>query len=238
MAETQKEPQKERGKTKRYYRNRERVVDVAVELFSRNGYASTGVQDIGDAAGLARGALYYYIGSKEALLAEIHDRVLDPLLSEATTIVDMDLRFETRLRLVSESLLWQIINRYENVWVFLHEYRHLQGDYREQFREKRQRFEACIRSILQAGADEGALRVSDIELTMLAFLNLHNYTYQWLARREGMGEEELSRFYCQIFFNGILSEPIDQAANIKELNSARAVLREMREGRSGAQQTA
>lgn len=122
--------------------------------------------------------------------------------------------------------------------MFLHEYRHLLGDYREQFREKRQRFEACIRSILQAGADQGALRVSDIELTMLAFLNLHNYTYQWLARREGMGEEELSRFYCRIFFNGILSEPIDQAANIKELNSARAVLREMRESRSGAQQSA
>lgn len=229
---------KERGKTARYYRNRERVVDVAVDLFCKYGYASTGVQDIGDAAGLARGALYYYIGSKEVLLAEIHDRVLDPLLVEATAIVDMDLRFETRLRLISESLLWQIINRYENVWVFLHEYRHLQGEYREQFREKRERFEACIRTILQAGADEGALRVVDIELTMLAFLNLHNYTYQWLAGREALGEQELSRFYCQIFFNGILNEPIDQSADKKEIDRARAVLRELREGDAEARRPA
>lgn len=42
----------ERAKTARYYRKREQVVDVAVELFSKNGYASTGVADIGTAAGL------------------------------------------------------------------------------------------------------------------------------------------------------------------------------------------
>jgi AcrR family transcriptional regulator len=125
---------RERGKTQRYHRKREHVVDVAVELFSRNGYASTGVADIGEAAGLARGALYYYIGSKEALLAEIHDRVLDPLLTEAAAIAELDLSFHSRLRLMSESLLWQIINRHDHVWVFLHEYRHLEGEYRTLFR--------------------------------------------------------------------------------------------------------
>ena len=229
VAATQEQPRKTRGKTARYHRNRERVVDTAVELFSKYGYASTGVQDIGDAAGLARGALYYYIGSKEALLAEIHDRVLDPLLVEATAIVETDARFDVRLRLISESLLWQIINRSENVWVFLHEYRHLQGEFREQFREKRRRFEGCIRAILQAGADAGALRVSDMELTMLAFLNLHNYTYQWLAGHEALGVESLSRFYCQIFFNGILNEPIDQVTEQKELEQGRAMLRKLRE---------
>jgi AcrR family transcriptional regulator len=225
------------GKTARYYRNRERVVDVAVELFSKYGYASTGVADIGDAAGVARGALYYYIGSKEALLAEIHDRVIDPLLSEALVIVGLDLRFESRLRLISESLLWQIVNRQDNVWVFLHEYRHLQGEYRVQFREKRQQFEACIRTILQAGTDDNALRVADANLITLAFLNLHNYTYQWLPDRADLGVEELSSFYCQIFFNGILAEAIDQSAAEEDLEHGRSVLRALREAnpsRNGA----
>src|SRR5690242_2386296 len=108
----------ERGKTAKYYRKREQVVDVAVELFSRNGYASTGVADIGAAAGLARGALYYYIGSKEALLAEIHDRVMDPLLAEASAIAEADIGFQARLRLLSESLLRQIVHRQHHVWVF------------------------------------------------------------------------------------------------------------------------
>lgn len=219
-----KTPRQERAKTARYYRKREQVVDVAVELFSKNGYASTGVADIGEAAGLARGALYYYIGSKDALLAEIHDRVLDPLLVEASAIVRLDISFQARLRLLSESLLRQIVHRQDHVWVFLHEYHQLQGEYRIRFRTKRQRFESQIRSVLADGHSQGKLRVQDLELAMLAYLNLHNYTYQWVSRRADLKVEELARFYCEIFLNGILTEPLDLAAAEAELEYGRSVL--------------
>jgi AcrR family transcriptional regulator len=225
----------ERGKTKRYHRMREQVVDVAVELFSKNGYASTGVADIGEAAGLARGALYYYIGSKEALLAEIHDRVMDPLLTEADAIVALGLSFPLRLRLLSESLLWQIVNRQDHVWVFLHEYRQLQGEYRELFRDKRHRFEANIRDALTEGHRQGLLQVDDLELATLAFLNLHNYTYQWVATRRDLRVEELARFYCEIFFNGVLAEHVDQAAAEPDLEHGRSVLAALRDAASDVQ---
>jgi AcrR family transcriptional regulator len=221
--------QQERGKTKRYYRMRDSVIDVAAELFSKHGYASTGVAEIGDAAGLARGALYYYIGSKEELLAEIHDRVMDPLLSEASMIVGLEMSFTARLRLLSESLLWQIINRHDHVWVFLHEYRQLQGEYRDRFRSKRRRFEEYIRGVLAEGQLQGIVRVKDMDLTTLAFLNLHNYTYQWIAGHEALGVVELSRFYCEIFLNGIVTEPVNQAAAEPELERGRAALRKLRD---------
>src|SRR5690349_83599 len=197
----------ERAKTKRYHDKRERVIDVVVELFSKNGYASTGMTEICDATGLARGALYYYIGSKEALLAEIHDRVMDPLLGEAAAIVELGLGFEARLRLLSESLLWQIVHRHDHVWVFLHEYHQLQGEYRELFRDKRRRFEEHIHGTLALGQDQGLVHVSDLELATLAFLNLHNYTYQWLGGRRDLEVLTLSQFYCRIFLTGITSAP-------------------------------
>lgn len=222
------EPGAERAKTKRYYQKREQVVDVAVELFSKNGYVGTGVQDIGEAAGLARGALYYYIGSKDALLAEIHDRVMDPLLAESAAILEMEGSFETRLRLLSESLLWQILNRQEHVWVFLHEYRQLEGEYREVFRDKRQRFESHIRQVLTEGGEQGVLRVDDVELTTLAFLNLHNYTYQWQAGRKDLQVEKLAGFYCEIFFNGIMTSTHDQSDSQDELDAGRALLATLR----------
>lgn len=225
---------RERTKTKRYYRMREHVVDLAVELFSKNGYAGTGVADIGEAAGLARGALYYYIGSKEALLAEIHDRVMDPLLKEAAAVVELDLSFQARLRLLSESLLWQIVNRQDHVWVFLHEHRQLQGEYRLLFRDKRHRFESSIREVLADGHRQGLIQghVQDLELATLAFLNLHNYTYQWIASRKNLGVEELSRFYCEIFCNGILTEPVDQTVAETELEHGRSVLHALRSAAS------
>lgn len=215
-------------KTKRYNAKREKVIDIAVELFSRQGYNGTGVQDIGDVAGLARGALYYYIGSKENLLAEIHDRVIDPLLAEAEVISTLEVSVLSRLRLLSESLLWQILNRPEHVWVFLHEYRQLQGQAREDFRVKRRAVEKYIQDVLEQGRDEGLLRLEDPRLTTLAFLNLHNYTYQWQAGRKDLEVESLAAFYCDLFIRGVVSGGEAPAQPWAELAAGRAMLEKMR----------
>ncbi|AZG45943.1 TetR/AcrR family transcriptional regulator [Gordonia insulae] len=219
---------RDRHKTDRYHEKREHIVEVAVELFSRNGYAATGVADIGEAAGLARGALYYYIGSKEELLGAIHDKVLDPLLVEGSAVVALDLSFPARLQLISESLLRQIIHRPDHVRVFLHDHRHLEGERREHFREKRARFEGQIRRILQDGAILGQIDVEDLELATLAFLNLHNYTYQWVGRRE-LIVTDLAEFYCRLFLHGVATGE-DRAVDIdEEVDFGRSVLAVLRE---------
>ncbi len=49
---------------------------VSVELFAEYGYAQTSVQQIVDAAGVTKGALYHYFKSKDDLLFDIYDRLL------------------------------------------------------------------------------------------------------------------------------------------------------------------
>ena len=67
-------------------KKREReIVDAAAEIFHRNGYADTSVQDVADAVGILKGSLYYYIDSKEDLLyrvlLEVHEDAGDILAS-------------------------------------------------------------------------------------------------------------------------------------------------------------
>ena len=50
---------------------RNRILDAALELFSRRGYEGTGIQEIVDAAGLTKPSLYYHFGSKQGLLEAI-----------------------------------------------------------------------------------------------------------------------------------------------------------------------
>lgn len=47
---------------------RERIIEVAADLFLRQGYGPTGIAQILDAAGILRGTLYYYFPTKEDLL--------------------------------------------------------------------------------------------------------------------------------------------------------------------------
>src|SRR5258708_26473757 len=55
---------------------KERLLNVATRLFARHGFEGTSVQDIVDAAGVTKGAMYHYYGSKDDLLYEVYHQVL------------------------------------------------------------------------------------------------------------------------------------------------------------------
>lgn len=187
----------------KYDARRDEIVDIAAKLFASKGYAATGIREIGAAAQLERGALYYYIQSKETLLGEIHDRVMDPLLDQARSIVALNVSATARLRLISEVLLRQILEHEDHVWVFLHEYRALSGERRDTFRHKRSEFETLLIEILSAGVADHEFVVEDARTAMLAFLGMHNYTYQWARGAPNLDPVVLSRIYCDIFLRGV-----------------------------------
>lgn len=53
------------------HRTRERILDAAARVLSRKGYAGTRLQDVAAEAGLQAPAIYYYFGSRDALIAEV-----------------------------------------------------------------------------------------------------------------------------------------------------------------------
>jgi AcrR family transcriptional regulator len=50
---------------------RQSLMDAALVVFSRQGYAGTRLQDIAKAAGVTRGAIYHHFGGKAELFASI-----------------------------------------------------------------------------------------------------------------------------------------------------------------------
>lgn len=55
----------------------QRILDIAEQLFSRQGYKSVRLRDIADAIGMKHASLYYYApGGKEQLFAEVMERNL------------------------------------------------------------------------------------------------------------------------------------------------------------------
>jgi AcrR family transcriptional regulator len=54
---------------------RERILDVAQELFIRQGYDKTSLRDIARRLEITKAALYYYFERKEEILLELHLRL-------------------------------------------------------------------------------------------------------------------------------------------------------------------
>ena len=56
---------------------RDVILNAALELFARQGYQATGIDEIGAAAGVSGPAIYRHFGSKQDLLAAAFARTLD-----------------------------------------------------------------------------------------------------------------------------------------------------------------
>ena len=50
---------------------RERILQVALDLFGRQGYSGTSIRDIANRMGMTKAAVYYHFPAKENLLADI-----------------------------------------------------------------------------------------------------------------------------------------------------------------------
>lgn len=61
---------------------REKILEVAIKLFSEEGYEAVGVQKIAERAGVTKPTLYHYFNSKEGLLAVILEEGFSEFLSE------------------------------------------------------------------------------------------------------------------------------------------------------------
>jgi AcrR family transcriptional regulator len=61
--------------------SRERILNSALRLFARHGYAATSVRMIAEEAGVSQGLMYNYYEGKEALLRAIVERSMDDVQS-------------------------------------------------------------------------------------------------------------------------------------------------------------
>ena len=179
------------------------IVDIAAALFARNGYTGTGVSGLCEAVSLGRGALYYYIGSKEGVLARIHDRVADIILPRGHEILALDVPADEKLRLFGETTIGAIVDYPDHCWVFMHEWRALTGEAAVTFRRKRREYEAMIEQVLADGVNEGRFRIEDPRLAVLAWFGIHNYTYQWFRREGRLDAGTLAGSFHRLFLDGI-----------------------------------
>jgi AcrR family transcriptional regulator len=77
-----------------------RLLDAAADVFTQRGFHAATVDDIADAAGYTKGAVYANFAGKDALFLALLDRHLDDQVAQIDRIVaapsDADLRTELR----------------------------------------------------------------------------------------------------------------------------------------------
>lgn len=73
------------------------LVKKAYELFISKGYENTSVDDIIESAGIAKGTYYYHFDSKEQMLEEVVNMMIDEGVQRAKQVLQSDLKLEEKL---------------------------------------------------------------------------------------------------------------------------------------------
>jgi TetR/AcrR family transcriptional regulator, cholesterol catabolism regulator len=176
----------------RYDRRRQEVVTTAAALFARRGFQATSMDELSDATGLRAGGLYHYIGSKQALLLDVFNQLMEPLLERAAEIEAGDADAETQLRMLVRAWLAHIETHLDHMSVFSQERHAIEHEPEwEQVRASRDAFEAIL-----------ARRLAAVELTdrlaLFALLGMVNHTATWLKPGGRLTTEQIADGYCNM----------------------------------------
>ena len=93
---------------------RERILAVAQELFTRQGYDKTSLRDIAERLEITKAALYYYFPRKEDILVELHRRLQtlgETVIAELEAAPDGAARVAIWPRLANEMIDFMVDNR-------------------------------------------------------------------------------------------------------------------------------
>ncbi|MBB5936338.1 TetR/AcrR family transcriptional regulator [Streptomyces zagrosensis] len=133
----------------------QRLLDAATKLFAERGYDRTSVQEIVEAAGVTKGALYHYFGSKDDLLHEVYGRVLRLQQERLDALAGADAPVERRLRDAAADVVVTTIENLDDTKIFFRSMHQLSPEKHKQVRAERRRYHERFRALIEEGQRSG-----------------------------------------------------------------------------------
>ncbi len=187
---------------------RDKVYEIAAEVFHRKGYDNTSMNEIAEAVGLTKAGLYHHVPSKESLLFTILDYgmdmteayVVDPLEAIADPVRRLKKMIELHLKLILEG-------RKLAVTGLLHECQGLSRSHQDKINRRKKQYVRLVTELVSAVMQKSGHETADAadpKVAALALLGMLNWTYQWYKPSGSVKPDEVVREFQDLFIYGVL----------------------------------
>jgi TetR/AcrR family transcriptional regulator len=196
-----------RTRSAAYDDQRDAILARAAELFARQGYTATSMNEVAAACGVSKAGLYHYVRDKQELLFQItagHVARLEQVIAEV--LEEQRARGEGGAEERLRALILRFVREYASAQ---HEHRVLTEDVRFLDDAERAQVQAAQRRVVAAFGDAiGAVRPSlarnELErpLAMLLF-GMINWMFTWLRPDGSLTHEQMAPVVADLFFGGL-----------------------------------
>lgn len=166
------------------------MYEQATRLFAERGFAGTSLQDIADAIGITRPALYYYVKSKDELLAKLVTEVTDGPMNELKELVShTDLDPAGQLRAVVEIIVRRRATQPARFRLLIRSEAELPDELTTAYADSRRSVLKTIAEVVEDGIRSGQFRPVDARVAALGVLGMCNWVAWWF-RPDGRDDVE------------------------------------------------
>ena len=192
-----------------------RIIDAAVMVFAKKGYASATIADIASRAEIGKGTIYEYFASKEDLFFAVFEWFKIQTRDAAkVNIAVLGGSASKRLEALSDSFMgmWQEI---KDVFTLTMEFwaasssSQMQDRFKANFRNTYQEFRDIVKSLIQEGIERGEFR-SDINPDSVAAALVGAWDALFLQAwlEEDFDPVTIAREFLSIMIKGLSRRPL------------------------------
>ena len=191
-----------RGRAPGYATQREQILARAAELFARQGYTATSMNQVALACGVSKPSLYHYVRDKYQLLVEIAEDHVGRLKALVAQTQQRSLEPQARLRELIASFLEVYADAQAAHRVLTEDVKFLEPLDRARVLDGQREVVAAFAEAIADARPE--LRAGDLHkpLTMLLF-GMMNWMFTWLQPGGRLTHAAMAPIVADLFFGGL-----------------------------------
>ena len=191
-----------RGRAPGYDTQREQILARAAELFARQGYTATSMNQVALACGVSKPSLYHYVRDKYQLLVEIAEDHVSRLNALVAQVQRQPLAPQARVRALIGSFLEVYAGAQAAHRVLTEDVKFLAPADRERVLDAQREVVAAFAEAIAALRPE--LRASELHkpVTMLLF-GMMNWMFTWLQPGGKLTHAAMAPIVADLFFGGL-----------------------------------
>lgn len=189
------------------------ILDVAAEVFSKKGFASTQVDEIANLAGLGKGTVYRYFKDKKNLFLSVVDRAIESLKVLVLEAMAKEKEPLDKIKKAIEIYLKFFEKRSDLIRIFIHEQSEFQKRIQKRYYQHYYKHVNKIEKIFKEAQALGLIKKKMNPRLAIAILTdmLNSFIYTWQLTGKKYSLSESFTVITEIYFTGILEQKGEQA---------------------------
>ncbi len=158
---------------------RERILAAAVDLFYRQGYGRTTLEQVADSLSVTKPFIYSHFASKNELLAEICSRAIMLAHESLNRALTQEGTASERLKVVTRDFMAAVLGHQAHAVIYSREEKELAQADRDMINSLRREFDRKLVGLIEDGVASGEFQVDDIRLAGLSIGGIIGWSQVW-----------------------------------------------------------